>query len=122
MRVLSLAKPYWRSLSLGIVGLLVSGIASLLIPSYFGQVIDSVVAQHDESVLVNAVVELCIVVLVSSAASFFRAWMFTRAGYLLASELRKDLFRAIMTQEVHFFDTNRTGELTNRLASDTVRV
>lgn len=29
------------------------------------------------------------------------------------------LYRAIVDQEVAFFDTNRTGDLTNRLSSDT---
>jgi ABC-type multidrug transport system fused ATPase/permease subunit len=37
------------------------------------------------------------------------------------AKLRKDLFRAIAIQDVSFFDSTRTGELTNRLASDTVR-
>lgn len=34
--------------------------------------------------------------------------------------MRKDLFANVMKQEIGFFDTTRTGELTNRLASDTV--
>jgi len=35
------------------------------------------------------------------------------------SRLRKDLFRALLSQEVAFFDARRTGELTSRLALDT---
>ena len=37
----------------------------------------------------------------------------------MVARLRTDLYRAVMTQEIGFFDTRRTGELTNRLASDT---
>src|ERR1700722_14106290 len=33
--------------------------------------------------------------------------------------LRKNVFNSIVKQEVGFFDENRTGELTNRLSSDT---
>lgn len=33
--------------------------------------------------------------------------------------LRRDIFNAIIKQEIGFFDDNRTGELTNRLSSDT---
>ena len=35
------------------------------------------------------------------------------------SRLRGDLYEAIVGQDVAFFDRSRTGELTNRLASDT---
>ena len=34
--------------------------------------------------------------------------------------MRKNLFANVMKQEIGFFDSVRTGELTNRLASDTV--
>lgn len=55
-----------------------------------------------------------------SLASFVRAWMFERAGQQLVAHLRRDLFRSISVQEIAFFDATRTGELTNRLSSDTV--
>ena len=35
------------------------------------------------------------------------------------ARLRKDLYAAVIRQEMAFFDETRTGELTNRLASDT---
>ena len=46
-------------------------------------------------------------------------WLFTVAGERVVARLRKDLFRSIIAQEISFFDQSRTGELTNRLASDT---
>ena len=52
-------------------------------------------------------------------ASFFRSWAFTLAGQRLVARVRTILFESIVSQEVAFFDVTRTGELTNRLASDT---
>lgn len=57
--------------------------------------------------------------LVQSIFSMLRSWLFTVAGERIVATLRHDLFRAIMRQDVAFFDERRTGELTNRLASDT---
>ena len=54
-----------------------------------------------------------------AVASLIRSWCFTLAGYRVVCRIRRDLFAAIIKQEVAFFDTNRTGELTNRLSSDT---
>lgn len=36
----------------------------------------------------------------------------------MACEIRRDLFEAILIQDVEFFDENRTGELVNRLTAD----
>ena len=54
-----------------------------------------------------------------AAASFMRSWLFTLAGQRLVARVRKEVFLAIISQEIAFFDTTRTGELTNRLSSDT---
>lgn len=44
------------------------------------------------------------------------------AGEKIVRNLRESLFSSILRQEVGFFDKNRTGELINRLSSDTARV
>ena len=54
-----------------------------------------------------------------AVASMVRSWAFTLAGMRVVCRLREQLFGAIIRQDVAFFDTNRTGELTNRLSSDT---
>jgi ABC-type multidrug transport system fused ATPase/permease subunit len=35
------------------------------------------------------------------------------------ARIRREVFAAIVRQDIAFFDVTRTGELTNRLASDT---
>ena len=47
------------------------------------------------------------------------AGLFFHRDSLILSLLHAQLFASIMRQEIGFFDKNRTGELTNRLASDT---
>jgi ABC-type multidrug transport system fused ATPase/permease subunit len=37
----------------------------------------------------------------------------------MVQRLRLNVFNAILKQDISFFDENRTGELTNRLSSDT---
>lgn len=44
------------------------------------------------------------------------------AGEQIVRNLRESLFSSILRQEVGFFDKNRTGELINRLSSDTALV
>ena len=48
-----------------------------------------------------------------------RSALFTIAGERVVARLREDLFARLIDQEIAFFDARKTGELTNRLASDT---
>ena len=48
-----------------------------------------------------------------------RAWLFALAGERGVKRVREQLFRSLVSQEVAFFDGQRTGDLTSRLASDT---
>ena len=44
------------------------------------------------------------------------------AGQRIIKRLRDKLFGAIVSQEIAFFDRTRTGELINRLSTDTTLV
>lgn len=74
---------------------------------------------HDRKRLNDAVLTLGCVYIAGALASFLRSWLFTLAGQRVVARVRGDVFAAITRQEIGFFDVTRTGELTNRLASDT---
>jgi ATP-binding cassette subfamily B protein len=63
--------------------------------------------------------ELLAVAAVQAAAFAIRYALFTISGERVVARLRSDLFARLMDQEIAFFDQRKTGELTNRLASDT---
>lgn len=102
------------------------------------QVIDAASSEeHAQAKLNREIIILGIIYFVGAIASFVRSWLFTVratalpvdsthliivlqwAGQRLVARIRRDVFAAIVSQDISFFDTNRTGELTNRLASDT---
>src|SRR5207253_7927790 len=59
------------------------------------------------------------VALVQGIAMAARYTLFSVAGERAVTRLREQLFARILDQEIGFFDQRRTGELTNRLSSDT---
>uniref|UniRef100_A0A0D3IJ18 ABC transporter n=3 Tax=Emiliania huxleyi TaxID=2903 RepID=A0A0D3IJ18_EMIH1 len=65
------------------------------------------------------VLQLACVFVAGGFFSFVRGYLFTLAGERVVARLRRRLFSALVRQEVSFFDANTTGELMNRLASDT---
>ncbi|XP_022085601.1 ABC transporter B family member 1-like [Acanthaster planci] len=117
-RLFGLAKPEWLLILIGMLSLIVSSGAAMAAPLFFGFVIDA--ATHKSMAAVNHTVLMLFFIFVGgSIASLLRSWSFTLAGYRVVCRIRRDLFASIIRQEVAFFDTNRTGELTNRLSSDT---
>lgn len=116
-RLVKLAKPEWGILAGGSCGLLVSSAAQTAAPLFFGAVVDAAQKSMDE--LTSTVLTLLVIYIVYAIFAVIRAWLFTLAGQRLVARLRKHLFNHIIQQDVAFFDTNRTGELCNRLASDT---
>ena len=126
-RIVALARPEISLLALGTVALAVGSAAALLYPQAIRIIIDGALGTGAATLFgpagpaaVNrAAVAMGVLALVQGIAIAFRARAFGIAGERVVTRLRRDLYRAILDQEVAFFDERRTGELTSRLASDT---
>lgn len=53
-----------------------------------------------------------------SCFTFVYILLLSQIGEQMAARLRQDLFKQIVIQDMAFFDSNRTGELVNRLTAD----
>lgn len=118
-RLLSLARPEIKLLAFGTMALVIGSAGSLVFPKGIGVLMEAVLRPDGREIMDKAVVALLGVFVIVALAGFARAYFFTLAGERVVAQLRRDLFGAIIRQEVGFFDAQRTGELVNRLASDT---
>jgi ATP-binding cassette subfamily B protein len=118
-RLVGLARPERGLLVAGTVALIIGSALSLVFPRGIGSLLAAVLEPDGKEVMRRAMGGLFAVFLVIAIASFVRAYFFTLAGERVVARLRKGLFASIIRQEVGFFDSQRTGELVNRLASDT---
>ncbi|HMV65261.1 MAG TPA: ABC transporter transmembrane domain-containing protein [Myxococcota bacterium] len=118
-RLAELARPEARLLAAAVGALLVSSGMALAYPAAIREIVDVVTSTGDRARLDAAVVLLVVMFLVQAVFGLLRAWLFTLAGERVVTRLRQQLYEAIIRQDIAFFDEVRTGELTNRLASDT---
>ena len=122
-RLLMLAKPEKYLLLVGTIALVFANIATLIIPALFGQLINllaqSKSIEQGEIELSNIVISLIIWVIIMAFFTFLRGWLYTLAGERLVARFRKQLFDKIAHHDISFFDKIQSGELVNRLASDT---
>ncbi|GMU04569.1 ABC transporter ATP-binding protein [Corallococcus caeni] len=118
-RLLTLARPEVGALLFATVFLLISSGASLVYPQGVRILIDEALNAKNRDLIDKAALVMLAVFLVQGVATALRYYLFSTAGERVVMRLRHDFFQRLMDQEVAFFDTHRTGELTSRLASDT---
>jgi ATP-binding cassette subfamily B protein len=118
-RILGLARPQARRLLAGTFFLLLASGLGLLYPKAIGYIIDEALGAKDRGLIDKAALAMVAVFLFQGLAMALRFYLFTTAGERVVTQLRQDLFASLMGQEVGFFDERKTGELTNRLSSDT---
>ncbi|HWM85889.1 MAG TPA: ABC transporter transmembrane domain-containing protein [Kofleriaceae bacterium] len=127
LRLLRLARTEAKLLAAGMLFLLIGTGSSLIYPQGVRVVVDAALGAPpawasgmDRSYLLGMVaLIMTAIALVSAVAMGLRAFLFMLAGERAIARVRRDLYQAILDQEIAFFDKERTGDLTSRLASDT---
>ena len=114
-----MAIPHYKPLLVATLSLLVASGIVLLYPQAARIVVDDVLSDGAQFDLTAVGLMLLGLFLIQSFFVGLRHYLFSVVGDRIVADLRKDLYRAIIGREMGFFDANRTGELTSRLASDT---
>src|SRR5512133_15109 len=109
----------WRSVAGATVLLLVGSAAALVYPQGIRIIVDGAVSTRDPSAVRNAALVMGALAVLQGLAIAGRSWLFAVAGERGVKRVREALFRSLVSQEIAFFDGQRTGVLTSRLGSDT---
>uniref|UniRef100_A0A1X7TB27 ABC transmembrane type-1 domain-containing protein n=1 Tax=Amphimedon queenslandica TaxID=400682 RepID=A0A1X7TB27_AMPQE len=126
MRVMKANAPEWWLIGLGLIGSLFLGAMNPLFAVFFGEIIE-VFARPASEVLdgLHLWAGLFLALgFAAAAGTFLKSFCFTVAGENLTARLREWSFRAILRQEIGWFDNERnsSGILATRLAQDASRV
>jgi ATP-binding cassette subfamily B protein len=126
-RLLQLARPELSLIVAALCALAIGSGMSLAYPQGVRLVIDTALGEAPgwaggtarEQLIDWVALAMAAAAAVSALAMAARAYLFALVGERVVARLRDRLFRAILSQEVAFFDGARTGELTSRLSADT---
>jgi len=121
-RLMKLSLPDLHYVLAGFAFLAAAAVGNTWLPNLTGNVIDAVAINDDPEAFQQQVVLLLLVTLATAVCAGVRAWAFTIALARQRIRLRDRLFRALVIQELGFFDAASTGDLTSRLSSDTTAV
>lgn len=119
LRVLHLYKPDCLLLLGGLVFLTLAVLCEMFIPFYTGRVIDILGSQYQPNEFISALLFMGLYSLGSSVSAGCRGGLLLCAISGYTCRVKVMLFGALTKQEIGFFETIKTGEITSRLSKDT---
>jgi len=111
--------PYKWQFLVGMICLLITSSVAAFIPGGFKDLIDAANSNNmDAGKLKDLGFLLGGILLIQSALSFLRIYLFEYVSQHAMASIRKALFEKIITLPIQFFEENRIGNLTSRITSD----
>lgn len=123
-RVFRFLKPYSGIFTIGFIFLILSSLTALLFPYFLGQLIGhdpdsgSTDSLFNTESLDQVIAALFIVFTSQAIFSFFRIILFTRVTEYTLRDIRKAAFSKLVISPLAYFNRNKVGELTSRIATD----
>ncbi|XP_056275479.1 antigen peptide transporter 2a [Pseudoliparis swirei] len=119
VRVLRMFRPEYPLLLGGLAMLTMAASCEMFIPFYTGRVIDIVAARYRPDEFFSALLLLGLFSLGSSLGAGGRGGVLMCAISSFTCRMKIKLFEALTRQDIGFFETTKTGEITSRLSRDT---
>jgi ATP-binding cassette subfamily B (MDR/TAP) protein 9 len=116
-RLLRFAAPEAPWITAGLLALLLRLPFSLAMPHFVSVALGRVIA-NDMPAARAAVRSFFAVGLANASLDFFNWWLFVVAQQRIIRRVHNELFAAIISSEIAFFDAASTGSLVSRLTSD----
>ncbi|MEO9964747.1 MAG: ABC transporter ATP-binding protein [Reichenbachiella sp.] len=110
--------PRKNLLLLGLVLIIISRVAGLVLPGASQYLIDNVISNKDYDMLKTLLVIVVGAIVVQSATSFALTRLLSVEAQHLIAQLRVKVQKQIVQLPINFFDENKSGALVSRIMSD----
>ena len=110
--------PRWRILLLGLLLIIISRAAALVIPASSKFLMDDVVAKGDLGVLKLLLGAVMGSILINAITSYWLTQLLSVEAQQLISQLRAQVQQHVLRLPVKFFDNTKSGSLVSRIMAD----
>ncbi|XP_069491402.1 antigen peptide transporter 1-like isoform X2 [Ambystoma mexicanum] len=119
-RLFSCMKPELGRFLLVAVLVVLSCLSEMVLPYYTGRMTDWIgKEEEDPSAFVGAIKAMTIITIFSAVTEFLCDNLYYWTMGLVHVRIQGQVFKAVLGQEIAFFDTLPTGEITSRITTDT---
>lgn len=118
--IFSYVKPYLGKFIAGLIFIALSSLTTMAFPYLLKQLINSAsgIAVPPFGSAGNIVGWMFAVLVIQMLFSFMRIYLFTSVGEHAVADMRRDIYRKMITMPMDFFAQRRVGELSSRISSD----
>mgnify|MGYP003634976065 CR=1 FL=1 len=110
--------PRRKLLSVGFVLIVISRLASLVLPGASKYLVDDVVVNKDYDMLYQVLMYVTAAIVVQAITSFLLTRLLSVEAQLLIAELRVKVQKKVLGLPINFFDNSKSGELVSRIMTD----
>ena len=110
--------PRRKALAIGLVLIIISRIAGLVLPGATKYLMDDVIAKRDLEMLKWLLIIVTISIIVQSVTSFVLTNLLSVEAQRLISVLRANVQKQILRLPISFFDNTKSGVLVSRIMTD----
>ncbi|MEL6988584.1 MAG: ABC transporter transmembrane domain-containing protein, partial [Bacteroidota bacterium] len=123
LKIFSFIKPYKWAFIFGLVLLIVSSLLVLVFPEMAGEMADIAAGEGTYGItLKEAGFILLILTIVQGIVSYFRVRLFVYVSENSLADIRKAVYKKMISLPITFFEKNRVGELLSRMTSDVTQL
>ncbi len=110
--------PRRKTIFIGLLLILISRPAGLVLPAATKYILDDAVPNKDFELLQLIIIVIVISLIVQAVCSFLLTRILSVEAQFLISELRVKVQKKILSLPINFFDNNKSGALVSRIMSD----
>lgn len=110
--------PRRRMLLIGLLLIILSRAASLIIPYTSKTLLDDIVPNQDLALLQNIVIIVVVAIIIQSIGSFLLTRLLSVEAQYLISQLRVQVQKKVLSLPIRFFDNTKSGALVSRIMTD----
>ncbi|MGB0882371.1 MAG: ABC transporter ATP-binding protein [Vicingaceae bacterium] len=103
---------------IGLFLIVISRLASLVLPLKSKELLDEVIPNKDMDALITLVLMVAGAILVSALTSFALTRLLSVEAQLLISKLRAKVQKQVLSLPISYFDNNKSGALVSRIMTD----
>ncbi len=120
--LLGYLKPYRLLIVLALCALVITSSSVLGMGYALRYLVDEGIAQGNTALLDRSYGLLMGVIALLAITTFFRFFLVTWVGERVVADIRRDIYQHLLSLDVTFFETRRSGELLSRLTTDTTLI
>jgi len=119
VKIFRFIRPYRWQFAIGMLLLALSSLVFMIFPYLAGEMADIAIGESTSGYGLNQIgIALGAILLIQGFVSYFRIYLFAIVSEKGMADVRKALYKKLVSLPVHFYEKNRVGELTSRITTD----